>query len=421
MRNFFIPILSLALIVVTSCDDTKYKNGNNELDITVETYVLNTPPLIGDYEGVTFFEGGFSGIYYIPDSNNEYYLINDRGPNIPASNHPQAGNREIKLFPFPYYSQKLTRVKLENGQVRILDIKPISVEAKTPLLGLPILSADTLYQEYAWIDYSGNEVPHTKHGADIEGLVFENDSIFWFVEEYRPSMWKINLNSMHKIEEYSPNNGRLPTVLLKRQPNRGFEGVAFHDHVIYGMLQSPLWNPTKQSENASRLSRIVALDTKTDKTSMYIYEMNESKGEVRIKDWKIGDITATSDGKLLVLEHGSRGADFFADVFLVDLHKGSVATDAIDSMYHIESFLNKEELFTKTGLHVVGKKHIVDLKALGIRADLGKIEGITLVNDSTIAIVNDNDYGIDPINDSGKFIENNSKTTIILIKNINLK
>jgi hypothetical protein len=422
MKNSILIFIT-ANLLFTSCSNlSENDNSTSQTEVSVETFTLDNPPIIGEYENVLFREGGFSGMYYIPGTDNEFYLINDRGPNIPANNSTHANGKQVKIFPFPDYSQKLVRVKLENDNVKILCVKSLLFDVNTSLSGMPIFSQDTLYQEYAWKNTSANSLPLSNNGADIEALVFQNDSIFWFAEEYRPSIWKMNLNTMQKVEFFSPDNGGLPQILNKRQPNRGFEGIAFDNkETIYAMLQSPLWNPNPAVGKTSRLTRIVTLNVQTGNTNMFMYEMNPPIGDVRSKDWKIGDIVFIGDNKLLVLEHGSRGTDFFADVFIVDISEGGVINEEMDSKFALEKFETKENLALETGIRVVGKKHLVNLKELGLDLDLGKLEGISFINDSTIAIVNDNDYSIEPINDTGEFKENNILTKILVIKNLRIK
>jgi hypothetical protein len=424
----YLLIFSLSILISLSfvaCDGSNNKalDSNQEADKLelIYEFVMNEPPEIGVWGGLTIYEGGFSGIYYIPNTEFEFYIINDRGLNIPIEDSAVGKGKEIKVFPFPDYAQKLIRVKGLKNEIVIKEVLPLKKSENQTLNGLPIPFSLQSHEEVAWSDFEGTTIPHSKLGVDIEALVFENDSIFWFAEEYRPSVWCMNKNTGEAVKVYAPfqedeNSYTLPEVLKNRRPNRAFEAIAYTpDKKIYALLQSAMWNPDKSMEKKSRLSRLIQINPESNEVKTFIYEMNDAKADVRIKDWKIGDMVAIDENRFLVLEHGNKKKDIYIDVYLIDI---SQATDIVNEPTNnktIESYETAENLNEKTGIKSVQKTHLFDLLAAGYNPDLGKPEGMTMIGDSLLVLLNDNDYSID-VDKQNNLFSNNIKTQISIFR-----
>lgn len=413
-------IIAANIGIAVSCNQKDSIKDIGKPLTLIKQVCIEESPSIGAWEGIEFYEGGFSGIYYIEGSKYEFYLINDRGPNIPAKKHPLAEGKEVKVFPFPDYSQKLVHIKTDLKSIKVLSTKPLFDETGNPLNGLPVPFVADMQNEIAWKNLNAELLPSQISGVDIEGLVFENDSVFWFAEEYRPSVWKMNKHSGKKQLVYSPYqedsaNILLPEILKSRRHNRGFEGIAItFDKHVYAILQSPLLPNDNKSVNKTRLNRIVKIDPTTAQTSFYCYEMQDAKDKIKIKDWKIGDIYAIDNSRFLVLEHGSREESNAIDVYLIDLKDATEisAKEHVD----IESYKDSDELINKTGIKPVTKTHLFNLIEAGYEVSLGKPEGITMIGDSLLVILNDNDYGLNSPNEDGKIIYTNVKTCLSIFR-----
>jgi hypothetical protein len=381
-------------IVIFSCEQKK-QSKIDVAKITTTSFVLENPPKIGTWNDFTFFEGGFSGLYYIPDTEYEFFMINDRGPNFPISDTTLTGGKEVKLFPFPNYTQKLVHVKAIDGKLQILSIRPLIFNSGEKLTGIPIPTELKTHEEIAWSNLDKEQIPPAMFGADIEGLTIQNDSILWFCEEYRPSIWKINLNRMSVEKIYSYDDKSLPEILAKRRPNRGFEGITYANGKIYAMMQSPLRNPDKSIENLSRLNRIIELDVLTGEVHTFVYEMNDIQGRVGIKDWKIGDITHYDENRLLILEHAQKDDEQYIEIYLINLSEASRLNVTHPVHENLEIFLTAENLLIQEKIKPVSKKLVIDLIAEGFDTNLGKPEGLSLISQNIIAVLNDNDYEIE--------------------------
>ena len=141
-----------------------------------------------------------------------------------------------------------------------------------------------------------------------------DDGTFWMVDEYRPAIyhfeWDGTLLARYVPEgtngaESNVNVGEeaLPCTFAQRRANRGFEGVAYRDGILYAFIQSPVDNPDVADDansKASTLVRVLAFDTTVAETiGQYLYRLDGGAVD------KIGDAVAMADGSFLVLERDS--------------------------------------------------------------------------------------------------------------------
>lgn len=419
MNNSFCSIVlcSFLILGLSSCDEPATSNSPQESDKGLNhptKACINEPPVIGDFEGVEVFEGGFSGIHYIPGTDHEFYIINDRGPNIPLPQNASPDGGEIKLFPFPEYSQKLVRVKMHEGNLEVLEVSELMDAEGNKFSGLPPVDGDDEFAETAWRNTEGDIVPPSPSGVDIEGLTFDSDTTFWFSEEYRPSLWQVNLLTGKTLQVLKPaenlqSTNYLPAVFSRRSPNRGFESIAkTKDGRIHAMLQSPLWNPDAETGVHTRISRMITYDPVNNTSTTRIYEMNPARGNVSGDHWKVGDMTAVDEHRFIVIEHGSNNGDFFADLYLIDIRGISPIEEYQEkqsSLPALETYMDTETLHQERQIRAVKKTHLLDLLEAGYPAEHGKPEGISLIDANTIAVLNDNDYAIDWNEAQGAIVE----------------
>ena len=154
--------------------------------------------------------------------------------------------------------------------------------------------------------------------------------------------------------------------------------------------------------NNALFTRIVMYDPKTKKTKMYAYPVNMTKFK-KAKDLKIGDIYAVNDKQLLVIEQGKDNNGEMRNVInLVDISKATDLTGKKVNGKELETISNPEDL-KKLNIRMASSKEILNLREHGW--DMEKAEGLTLLPDGkTIAIVNDNDFGVAVSTDNDKNI-----------------
>lgn len=375
---------------------------------------------IGDFQGISFKEGGFSGLYAIPNTNGkEFWTVSDRGVNIDAANanSPSCKPTYDKIYAFPNYAPKIHRIKIQGDSVQILQTITIKRPNGTTATGiinptgfgstsLEVASTDTV-QNCA--NFNTKIANKDIWGIDSEGITVDKEGNFWICEEGGPTIWKVDKNGV-VLKRYTPYASKvgaepqdvaIDTVFAYRKNNRGFEGITITPNgKVYAIIQSPILFPTKSVGEGTKIHRILEIDPSNNATKMYAY-LNEGiigasgSNQIRLRDWKIGDLTAINDTTFLVLEAALRGTTDIKKMYKINI---SGATPVLSGISYDNNTKSLEALVDETGLAnnnivPVKKSLYMDLLANGWPAILEKAEGLAIINDSTIAIANDNDYG----------------------------
>jgi hypothetical protein len=379
---------------------------------------------IGTYQGISFREAGFSGLYPIPGTEGrEFWVCSDRGPNIDAANANPSGCTPTydKIYAFPTYAPKIHRIKIMGDSIQILrtiSIKRPSGSGATGIINptgfgstsTEVPSTDTVLN---CANFNAKTVAKDIWGIDCEGIVVDKQGNFWLCEEGGPTIWKLDQNGK-VVKRYSPyanlvgaepEDAAIDTVFKYRKNNRGFEGIAIAPNgKIYAIIQSPILYPTKTVGENSRVHRILEIDPATNNMRMFAY-LNDGiigtgSNQIRLRDWKIGDMAAINDSTFLVLEAAARGTTDIKRMYKININGATVVNSGL---YNGKTL---EELVDSTGLAgqsivAVKKTMVMDLLANGWPASLDKAEGLAIINDSTIAICNDNDYAQYSPNEDG--------------------
>ena len=184
----------------------------------------------------------------------------------------------------------------------------------------------------------------------------------------------------------------MPIVLQHMQINRGFEslGVAPNGK-IYAMLESVL-DINGETKKIAQFIRILELDPLSGKVRMFAYPLhnNHPNEQVQIK---VNDLAVITDSKFLVTEQVVDQDKKISHIFYkVDLKDASdishiKLTDGKDLEYGRVSELQNVQMV---------KKEIL-LTAEKYDWPYEKLEGLAIIDHKTIAITNDNDFGISNI------------------------
>ena len=375
------------------------------------------------------------------DGRGIYWMITDRGPN----------GEDPRTFPVPEFTPFILKARTANGAIEILEAIPVIGLGPTQngVTGLPNLNNTTqppaLNEPFFGCTGTVALNPNP-HGLDTEGLVRTSDGTFWVVEEYGPSLVKINpqgkvvkrffptdlLDFLSPLTGYDTDDSALsiPALYgLKRKLNRGFEGVGLspNEKTLYIALQSPLVNPDAATGNASRNTRILAFDIATEQlVGEYVYRFQftgptrdddefdvpsipGNTGRARPQDMKVSALAMLDEHRMLVLER----TDFKAKIFLVDLREatnilGTVWDDVNKPVPSLEA-LNADGALQAKGITPLPKDFVVTFDST--QGFPQKIEGMTVLDGKTIAVANDNDFGVGSfsidgasclLNDSGR-------------------
>ena len=355
--------------------------------------------------------GGFgSEISPHPTEKNQFYALTDRGPNTTYDVNGDKG----KIFLDPSYTPKIGLFQLhENGTIEKLKEILLKDPSGNTITGLPNqhfgATKEIAYDQYGKVLEHGTD----EFGLDSEGLVALKDGTFWVSDEYGPHIVHFDADGIEidRINAYEADERRksgylLPLEFANRRQNRGMEGLSItpDQKTLVGIMQSTMSNPDS-SASKSDLVRIVMINLENKAISQYLYRQ-ENIGHSNTA------IVALNQHEFLVAE---RDDDFYKDnpqafkrVYKIDL---SAATD-VEQIKNTEKFQQDEHLgllingqtieqsvlgigwqgLSEYGIHPVTKTLVVDLvERLHYLHD--KVEGLWVVDEQHLAILNDDDYG----------------------------
>lgn len=409
-------------------------------DISLQTFVNGYLP--GAILANTYKLGGVgSGIWHGPgDGPGIFWMITDRGPNPQTTAIVNSTATTVRAFPEPGFTPFILKVRAEGGTISILEAYPIVTGSNGPATGLPndppppspagtIALGDEQPYSCTGAFLGGNTTEPVKilgnvNGHDTEDIVRDVFGNFWTIEEYGPSITKIDATG-HILKRFVPRGresvmisgpqaiGNLPEILGKRPRNRGFEGLAItpDQKTLMAIVQSPLTNPSATVGNRSRVIRLIAFDVVTEMpTAEYVYVMqgvNEfAPSPNNPTEMKISSIASLDQWRFIVDER----TDLRAKIFRVDIRN---ATNILGSKWDLLATSPSLESFAAyiVGLNTVtntlaenlvqelGKELVLDLGTLRqpdgtLYPTPQKIEGMTVLNGKTIAFANDNDFGV---------------------------
>jgi len=321
------------------------------------------------------------------------WAITDRGPN--GIVQTAAGKRRTLLE--PDFVPSLVRLELR--EVGRSDAPAVAAEPRrltvavaevVPLAGrsgrLMSGRANGIGADPELLDAGGGApIPPDPDGVDTEGVVQLPDGSFWLVEEYRPSLLRVREDGWCQ-ERLVPAgtripgcdatvHDRLPGRLAGRQDNRGFEAIAAapDGSRLFCLLQSPL----AADEQPGKLGGTVPLLAYDAAADSVVADLDYPLDRDTV-DGKLCAMSAVDDETLLVLEHSQTGRTRLHAVGL----EPAVPGERIVSKRLVADLT---PLLARMGHDVHGRPD--DGRDL-------KLEGMAILADRQIALVNDNDFGV---------------------------
>ncbi len=397
-------------------------------DNGLELITFEEMPMLGTTAaGQDILLGGFSGLFFEgtnPDNGNLVFITHtDRGPNAEPVDTDGDGVNE-RPFPLPAFQPEVIRFEVdrENGTAAITERIGLTYADGAPFTGLSNLDGEPgmAYSDEVPIDLYGTVLAYDPYGADLEGIVRADDGSYWMVDEYRPAIYHVDAN-FQLIQRYVPEGSSatvdtgveaLPAIFAQRRANRGFEAVAYADGKIYAFIQSPIDNPDVGNDASSKAgiaTRILEFDVATETAiGEYLYLLDPRGSD------KIGDAVALGNGEFLVMERDdATGTEAIKNVFRINLEGATNLLDLADDVV-VESLVTPEDL-EAAGIVPVTKTLAVDLATIGYNM-VDKPEGLALIDENTIAVINDNDFQMSGVFDveTGLMEENASPFPIVL-------
>lgn len=350
------------------------------------------------------FKTGFGSALAFKNINSdgtiEFYALTDRGPNADIPKYLKNGKTiPGKFFPAPDFTPSIGILKVDNKKAEIIDKIELKDSTGKNITGLPLpLNKIGSTGEIA-LDLNMNSLGYDVNGLDPEGIAIDKDGNFWIADEYGPFIIKVDKNGKI-LEKLEPGNG-LPEIVKYRVPNRGFEGLTIDKNGnIYVAVQSTL-NVEGKTKDTAIFTRILKInpDTKEVKTFAYPIDKNYKSNSAA----KIGDIYAIDENKIILIEQGKQKGKMENLIYLVDFSKA----DDITNLGNLESKGNDLKI------NLGKKKLLVNLREHGW--DTEKAEGLTLLPDNkTIAIINDNDFGMTISEDISSYHYNENEKQLYL-------
>jgi len=365
----------------------------------------------------SYAQGGWSGASrvqprpgaLVPD---EIWTVNDRGLNLYLEAKDSRDGLKFsdgdRYFPTPQFNQTLFRIQLSpSGEGAVLE--QIALKAQgAPTNGLPSSQPDMATGEKPF-EMKTPKGPFAKlatspHGFDFEGVAQTFDKSgqreFWLVEEYGPSLLRADAQG-NITQRWSPSRKHtaipvsLPWVIRQRSDNRGFEGVTVSGDFVLAAMQSPLdakGGATGEAGHGNKntpLHRLIRLQRSTGLVEQfaYLHSENAIKAGGSHKDVKIGDLAALDDtgGRFLVLEHSNARKH----IAVYEARITAQTTRLLDSNAHEAG---------KAPYTAVETRLVADLAPLLAGLELPeKAEGVTFLDEKTLAIVFDNDHCIEQL------------------------
>ncbi|WP_409473726.1 esterase-like activity of phytase family protein [Streptomyces sp. HC307] len=379
------------------------------------------PGTVADDRGVDL--GGIGSDIYPAGRKGEFWTVTDRGPN----GQIKVDGKNRRTFPVPGFDPAIVRIRVCGDSVRVLDATPITTSSGKPLTGL---SNQEGRDEAPYSYDARTPLSYDPNGLDTEGLVRAEDGSFWLVDEYGPSL--VHVSARGKVLTRYVPEGRnltgadypvveaLPSVLLHRKINRGFEGLALlpgGDLVM--AVQSPLSLPDKGAGEASRTTRLLRFSPKKKAvTAEYAYRFDAvnvvDPGEDDTSELKISSVVAVGGDRLLVEER----TDKAARLQLVRLDRGANILGGAWDDDATSPSLEQLDDPAAAGVPVLAKRLVVDLGT--VAGVPGKIEGVARVDRDTLALINDNDFGMtdgaEAFDAQGRLVDSGIETSVVYVR-----
>jgi len=345
-----------------------------------------------------------SGLRLKSNSNGSmvFYGLTDRGPNgdAPLSVTDASGAKysASKTFPLPDFVPTIAEITVKDGKATVTKTIPLKASASASMSGLPLPSGQTgSTNEIALNDALSASLGFSANGIDPEGIDIDSSGNLWICDEYGPFIAKVNPTTGVIEKKFIPGDATnpLPDIIKNRVPNRGMEGLAIAPDTgyVYGLVQTPLDSDGNGSGDDSYMT-LVELNPTTGVVNLYAvtfdkYDATTNPSGFSSSGVKAGDLMALGGGKFLMIEQGKNGKKTLVNnLVLINISGATKITSA--------DYAGKTKLagITVGGAAIVPSTRtlIVNLRDFGWLPE--KAEGLTKIDDQTIAIINDSDFGI---------------------------
>jgi len=189
--------------------------------------------------------------------------------------------------------------------------------------------------------------------------------------------------------------GSLPAIIAKREANRGIEGLAVSpdERFLYFIMQNPLANPDSAAFRQARNSRLFKIERATMKVvGEFVYALDDPQSfrrdpSSKQSDPRISEMMAIGLDRLIVLERTEK---------TTKLHEVELAgaTNILGTRWDDATTLPSLEMSDASKVGIVSLTKALRLDTADLPQVVGKTEGMALLGDGSLALINDDDFGI---------------------------
>lgn len=398
-----------AAIALAGC---KKDHSNNPSSFTYPNMAEAVDPavLMTTGSGVKVYNGGYgSAVAADPNDPAVFYLLTDRGPNVAGT----IANSII--IGKPDFTPEIGKFRLKDGKLVLEQTIQLKNSTGGNLNGLPNPNGQGSTGEIPY-DLNGQALTPSADGLDSEGLALAADGSFWVSDEYGPHIVHFDATgrTIERINPFGSGTGgrKIPAVFATRKANRGMEGLTItpDGKTLIGIMQSPMYNPSKSAVNNSAVLRILSFDIASGATRQYAYVMDDPSLT------GVSDIVAVNNTTFLTVERdGNFAGDAgkpatFKKIFKIDLSNATDISDPANGANgKLYNGLTVEQLKNQAGLQSVGITPVTKTLVLDLLKDLpvgypyphDKCEGLALLPGNILVISNDDDFGVIDNGNSG--------------------
>jgi len=372
-----IPVLAL---IINSCDtvDPAFESYTPR-----GSYKINWNDLPKQADMSDLKLGGFTSLHYL--KNRDFVAITDRGPVL------KEDNSDDIYFLNPAFNPQILKLELQNnGNMKIVD--------QIPILTPGNISASGLIPDGDWatgenLQSSDNSQTTDSWGVNPGGVYFDQiNNFYWFTDHYGPGIFQATING-EIIKRLRPYEG-LRKALRTRVAEGGFAGLDTDSNNRFVTITKRALNNSKSpgEEINQSFRRIIRYDpADDDDRCMFYFVESDSFDGLPVDKALIGDIAVYSDTTFFVTEYGE-----FNGVSRSLLFKVTIDDSTTKAPPGLEGVAGKtfetltDEEWVEINLIPVKKTLVADLSFL----DIKRPDGIAIVGNSSIAILENNNYGI---------------------------
>ncbi|UPW19051.1 esterase-like activity of phytase family protein [Agarivorans sp. TSD2052] len=368
----------------------------------IKPAVLPYQVLVNLENGTEIRIGGYgSAMTAHPTLHDHFYALTDRGPN--AKYQGPAGKG--KIFPVPDFTPRIGLFAYRDDQV--IQVKQILLKDPQgqPISGLPNPKGMGDTGEVAYAS-DKSLLKADPYGLDSEGLVALRDGSFWVSDEYGPHLVHYSAEGieLERINPFGTGTGgrKLPAVFAYRRANRGMEGLAISpdETTLFGIMQSTLYNPSKEAITNHQLTRLVSFDIESGKTRQFLYQQQAN-------GLSNSEIVALTQNQFLVIERdgGFAGAQGnkqakYKRIYQIDISQATDVSGNVSAKHGLMFAGKTLEQMSWQALSTHKIKPLEKTLIYDLLVDMprpyphDKLEGLWLRANKQLAVLNDDDFAI---------------------------